>query len=103
MNKRRDPQVNKGNAMALDRETAHTIGALAVAIINAMDDENYNAAVETLRRWAGDESRSDMQRNLFGSLVHVLSTPVAQLLEEEKEREKRERKFTVIRGGNTAA
>jgi len=89
--------------MALDRETAHTIGALAVAIINAMDDENYNAAVETLRRWAGDESRSDMQRNLFGSLVHVLSTPVAQLLEEEKEREKRERKFTVIRGGNTAA
>ena len=89
--------------MALDRETAHTIGALAVAIINAMDDENYNAAVETLRRWAGDESRSDMQRNLFGSLVHVLSTPVAQLLEEEKEREKRERKFTAIRGGNTAA
>jgi hypothetical protein len=87
----------------LDTETSHTIGAIAVAIINALDDENYNAAVETLRRWAGQESRSEKQRALFGSHVHVLSTPVAQLLEEEKEREKRERKFTVIRGGNSAA
>ena len=91
--------------MALDRETAHTIGALAVAIINAMDDENFNAAVETLRRWAGDESRSEKQRELFGSLVHVLSAPISQLLEEKKQREnheKRERKFTVISGGNAA-
>ena len=87
----------------LDTETAHTIGAVAIAIINALDDENYNAAVETLRRWAGDETRSEKQRNLFGSLVHVLSTPIEQLLEEEKERETRERKFTVIQGGNNAA
>ena len=86
----------------LDRETAHTIGALAVCIINAMDDENYNAAVETLRRWAGDETRSEKQRELFGSLVHVLGTPVAQLLEESEEYEKRQRKFTVINGGNAA-
>jgi hypothetical protein len=89
--------------MALDRETAHTIGALAVCIINAMDDENYNAAVETLRRWAGDQTRSDMQRNLFGSLVHVLSAPISQLLEEGEQYENRQRKFTVIQGGNSAA
>jgi hypothetical protein len=87
----------------LDRETAHTIGALAVCIISALYDENYNAAVETLRRWAGEETRTEMQRNLFGSLVHVLSTPVAQLLEESEECERPKRQFTVINGGNNAA
>src|SRR5262245_39270531 len=100
MSKQPGLNVNKENAM--DRETTHTIGALAVALINAMPDESYNAAVETLHRWASDESRSEKQRALFGSLVHVLSTPTAQLLEENEERERRERKFTVINGGNAA-
>lgn len=86
----------------LDKETAHTIGAVAIAIINALDDENYNAAVQTLQRWAGDETRSEKQRELFGSLVHVLSTPTAQLLEESEECEKPKRQFTVINGGNAA-
>jgi hypothetical protein len=62
-------------------------------IINALHDESYNAAVETLHRWAGDESRSEKQRALFGSLVHALATPIAQLAEENGEYEKRERKF----------
>jgi hypothetical protein len=89
--------------MALDMETARTIGAVAIAIINALDDENYNAAVETLSRWANDESRSEKQRQLFGSLVHVLSTPAAQLLEESEEYERHKPRFAVISGGNNAA
>ena len=85
--------------MALDMETAHTIGALAIALINAMPDESYNAAVETLSRYASDSTRSEKQRNLFGGLVHVLSAPIAQLMEENEERERCGRRFTVIAGG----
>jgi hypothetical protein len=93
MNKQHDLRVSKGNPMALDMEAAHTIGAVAIAIINALDDNNYNAAVETLHRYASDETRTEKQRSLFGSLVHVLTTPTAQVAE------KHERKFTVITGG----
>src|SRR5262245_61905324 len=99
MNKRFDPlQANKGNAM-LDKETAHTIGAVAIALVNALPDESYNAAVETLHRYANDPTRTEKQRTLFGSLVHVLSTPVAQLAEENEVFERRGRRFTVITGG----
>jgi len=99
MDKQNDLPAGKGNPMALDMETARTIGAVAVAIINALPDEGYNAAVETLHRYARDETRPERQRSLFGSLVHVLTTPVAQLAEENERYEKRERNFTVITGG----
>jgi 23S rRNA maturation mini-RNase III len=85
--------------MALDMETAHTIGAVAIAIINALPDEGYNAAVETLHRYACDETRTEKQRSLFGSLVHVLTAPIGQLAEENEQYEKRDRNFTVITGG----
>src|SRR5262245_18922127 len=100
-NKRCDPQANKGNAM-LDKETAHTIGAVAIALMSAMPDDSYNAADETLDRRAANESSSNNKLELFGSLVHVLTTPVAQLAEENAECERRKRKFTVINGGSAA-
>ena len=43
----------------MDKEIAHTIGAVTIAIINALNDEGYNAAVETLHRYASDETRSE--------------------------------------------
>jgi hypothetical protein len=101
MNKRRDMNANKENVM--DKEIALTIGAVAIALINAMPDESYNAAVETLHRYASDETRPDKQRSLFGSIVHVLTAPAAQLSEEHEECKKRQRRFTVIPGGNNAA
>ena len=69
----------------MDKEIAHTIGAVTIAIINALNDEGYNAAVETLHRYASDETRSEKQRSLFGSLVHVLTTPLEQQARESEE------------------
>jgi hypothetical protein len=82
----------------MDKEIAHTIGAVTIAIINALNDEGYNAAVETLHRYASDETRSEKQRSLFGSLVHVLTTPLEQQARESEEYD-RKHNFTVITGG----
>ena len=96
VNRQGDVPANKVSYM--DKEVAHTIGAVAIAIISAFDDAGYNAAVETLHRYACDESRTERQRSLFGSLVHVLTAPLEQQAREVEEFEKRQLNFTVITG-----
>jgi hypothetical protein len=97
MNNQFDPYQARENDM-LDMETAHTIGAVAIAIINALGDEGYNAAVETLHRYAGDETCTGKQRSLFGSIVRVLiDTPLTRPSEDNRKRA--QPRFEVITGG----